>query len=269
MSDSNNPKDKLNEKNRLNSQYQRNWVDFLLMALDWKVIAVLGLLVSGTGMAFGLGVLKVPKIVWGETELVVAGSVLGTLLISSWFIILPMMKLNSQRFDLLVKINAEHDQIMDIWLMHPSRTSKIEVEDGSAYQRILRGVSCYFVRDYDSNKKIAEGVWMGESNDVELMTAREEIRKNRGRLRRWAQIGHQLYSSLPAISQSIESDYWRSMTDDSIDRIAAKPDVVSDSVVSEVEQLVESVERPDEADAEEIAEERVQETVDGNIPNNE
>lgn len=145
------------------------------------------------------------------------------------------------------------------------------VEDGQVYtkpendKRYVR----HFDFDEEDEQIRVEGPWMGESDDVDLMTRKSEIAANRGRLRTWAQIGQGLYSKLPSITGAIESAYWTHMSDDTLERKAKHPHVVQSEVTQDVERLVESIEIPDkgegEADAEEMMEEAVEEEV-GEIP---
>lgn len=261
----------LHDVDRINEYHERDWVDVFLALWKSKLGLIIGVIFITFSLLLIFGVIRLPTIVWGETELVVISTIFASLGLGAWFIVIPMLRLSSTPIEILFVVNAARDTILDFWIMHPVKMSKVDVTEGKAYHQTVYGIPCYFVRNYDSDSREAEGVWMGESNDIELATAREEIKKNRGRLRHWARIGHQLYASLPAITQAVESSYNKRKSDYSLDKTTTYPDVVKSEVIEDVELLVESIETPeekensDDPDAEEMMEEAVDEEV-GDIP---
>lgn len=262
----------IHDIDRIN-QYQEAsaWEKFIALWTS-KLGIIIGVLTMLFAFALIAGFVSLPTIVWGETELVVVLSSVAALTIGSWFIVIPMLSLHSTPFELLIKVNSTHDSILNAWVMHPVRMAKVSVTEGRAYSDTIRGIPVYFVREYDPDTREAEGTWRGESTDVEIETKKQEIEANRGRLRRWARIGMQLHSKLPSIAQSIESSYWKSMSDDDLARQAKHPDVMQSEVIEDVELLVDSMEKPGERDdseskpdAEEMLEEGVEDEV-GEMP---
>jgi len=130
-----------------------------------------------------------------------------------------------------------------------------EFVDGQPYVA-ESGAADYFVRklDWDADEEQLRvwGVWMGEMNDVEVMTEKEAIRANRGQLRHWARVGQGLYSKLPSIVQAVESAYWRYLSDETMDASTTEPDIVRSEVTADVEELVESIETPEPVTAEDL-----------------
>ncbi|MGB9932591.1 hypothetical protein [Haloarcula amylolytica] len=255
--------------NRINDYEERDVWDMFIQIWTSKLGILAGAIIilalCGISISFLLGWLNF-KIVWGTTELVAVLSVLASLGLGGWFIVLPMLSLDSTDFEILVKLNSTHDSIIDGWIMHPVRMAKVSVDVGQVYKESVLGVTVYFVRDYDPSDRIAKGTWRGEMNDVELETHVQAMEQNRGQLRQWAMIGQQLYAKLPGIAQSIENRYWNDMTKHELEKEAIKhPDIVTSEVTKSVEMLVDSIETPDEADSEEMMEEEVKEEV-GEIP---
>ncbi|MFC4551790.1 MULTISPECIES: hypothetical protein [Halorussus] len=155
--------------------------------------------------------------------------------------------------------------------------TQLTVTEGKIYWNKIGGYPIVREIDYGDDVDGVEvvGPWMGEKTDVEVATSQEAIAANRGQLREWAQAGQQLYAKLPAISQAIESRYWKAMSDDKLDRVAKHSEVVRGSVVEDVEKLTDSLETPDnkdsddgtsEPDRENLSEEVADEAIDGGVP---
>ncbi|TKX72182.1 hypothetical protein [Halorubrum sp. GN11GM_10-3_MGM] len=126
------------------------------------------------------------------------------------------------------------------------------VVEGESYQMDGK----YVVRKMEivNGNLYVEGPWPGEKTDVELMDARKEIRQNRKQLKKWAQIGQMLKSTLPATVQAVESSYWSHMSDQSLDEQSLDSDIVKESVVEDVQGLADSIELPDDIEGEDVRE---------------
>ena len=260
----------IHDVNRLNDYEERDAWDMFLDIWTSKLgIFVIGLIITalmGLGVFLAFGYWDI-TIVWGETEVVAVLAIFGALGLGGWFIVLPMLKLSSTPFEILIRLNSTHDSILDAWVMHPVRLAKVSVTEGRAATASIRGVPVYFVREYNPKTREAKGTWRGEMNDIELETHVEAMKQNRGKLRRWAQIGQQLYAKFPAIATAVETAYWRAMSDDSIKRKARHPEVIESEVYDSVEMLIDSIELPGEGepDAEEMFDEAAENEV-GDIP---
>lgn len=238
----------------------------LLVAYKWQLTIVI--IILGTG--FFSGFLDLPTIQVSQETKVALVAMAGGGFFMSPAVVWLVKKVWQPNWEFVAEVDATEKQILDLWMMTPSTVSDIEMVEGNAYSTRTSGGLCHIVRDFNPDELTAIGCWMGEKNDVEIMTAREEMKANRGRLRQWAQIGQNLHSKLPSIAQAVESAYWQAMSSDTLDRTANHPDVVRSEVVADVEKLVESIEIPGEnnegePDAEEMMEDAV-EAEAGKIP---
>lgn len=156
------------------------------------------------------------------------------------------------------RVDSLKDPIVAHYYVSPETWENRETLEGHAYSDESGNKYVRSVELTDDGIAIT-GPHRGEKNDVEIETFERAVKANRGTLRQWASIGQNLYSALPSMVQSIESAYWRVMSDDSLQNTAMHPDVVQSQVVEEVEELTDSIETPDEKDLEELIDQQVQE----------
>ena len=162
------------------------------------------------------------------------------------------------------RVDALKGRLVRHFYVAPAAWDEKTVEDGEVYQDESGN---YYVRSFEqtSDGLVVTGPHRGKMNDVELETWEQAVKANRGTLRKWANIGQNLYAAIPSIAQSIESAYWERMSNDTLDNTAMHPDVARSQVVENVEEMVDSVELPDEPDAEEMMREAADDVTDGAI----
>jgi hypothetical protein len=183
--------------------------------------------------------------------------VLPAKFIVDWFL--------SWQYEDVYRVNSVLDPMVKHYYVGPEAWEDKTVTEGDVYSD--NDDDHYYVRSFNQTGDGLEvsGPHRGEMTDVEVETFEEAVKANRSTLRKWANIGQNLYSMFPAIAQGVESAYWRAMSDSTLDKQSLHPDTVKSQVVENVDELVDSIETPETPDAEEMLQQATDEATDGEL----
>jgi hypothetical protein len=202
----------------------------------------------------------IPYVLVDPMQVVAITAVLGALpakFIVDWFL--------SWKYEDVYRVNSELDPMVQLYYVGPQAWEEKTVVEGHTYSD--DDDDHHYVRTFSETGDGVEvtGPHRGEMTDVEVETFEQAVKANRGTLRKWANIGQNLYSMFPAIAQGVESAYWRAMSDSTLDKQSLHPDKVKSQVVENVDELVDSIETPDTPDAGDMLEQAADGATDGQL----
>jgi hypothetical protein len=218
---------------------------------------ILATVIIGTLEFFGVST-GIPYVLVDPIQVVAFSTVVGVIPAK-----LLVDKLLDWKYEDVYRVNSRLDPMVKHWYVGPVAWEEKTVSDGEVYSD--DGGDNYYVRHFEQTKDGIEvtGPHRGELNDVELETFENAVEANRGTLRKWANIGKNLFAKFPAIAASVEQAYWQAMANQSLQDLTNHPDAVRSEVVADVDDMVDSIETPESPDAEELMQQAADEATDG------
>ncbi|NUC74776.1 hypothetical protein HTZ84_21165 [Haloterrigena sp. SYSU A558-1] len=141
-------------------------------------------------------------------------------------------------YEFLAEVDAASPKPIQIYATSKDGMNQLNLTSGATYTyRSAGGYLVHIVRSVDTENWTAEGTWLGEATDVELINDREKIDANRRKNRKWAIIGQKLFARFSAIADSVESKYFTELSKTEMELSSFKPDVLLDELEDNIDEF--------------------------------
>ncbi|NLV09314.1 hypothetical protein GOC74_05135 [Halomicrobium mukohataei] len=155
---------------------------------------------------------------------------------------LPTAKAVSKIFNpdkaIVAKIDGSAPtSVVNAWYASPDKVGEMTVEDGRVRKKTIEGKEVHLVNEFNPESNTCKAPREMELVDWEMWGEKKAIERQRHRNNAFIEFGKQLFIRLPAIGQTLESKYWREMSQNQVEKELTEPESFIDAVEDELPDI--------------------------------
>lgn len=172
-----------------------------------------------------------------DLQIVFVGSLIVGLLVLYLPTAIAVSKIYSPKKEFVAEIDGASESVLNIWYASPEKVDQMEVLDGKVRSKSIASQTVHLVNSFNPHENSCKAPREMEVTDWEMWGEKKAIERQRHRNNAFIEFGKQLFIRLPSLGQTLESKYWKQMSEKQTKKELTEPESFLNAIEEELPDL--------------------------------